>query len=134
VHADEQEAVVGLRRIYEAAEADLRGHPELFCKLSGRCCRFEEAGHELFLTALEYREMAARGGVPAREAAAACPWLEDGLCANREGRALACRTYFCSDEAAAARVTERWHLEIRRLHDELGLPYVYRSLQKHVNT
>ena len=37
--------------------------------------------------------------------AAQCPWLERGLCGNREGRALACRTYFCSDEAAAAEVT-----------------------------
>ena len=138
MQADEQAGVLALRRIYAAAEADLRAHPELFCELSGRCCRFEEAGHQLFLTALEYREMAARGGPPPevkrRAAAAACPWLEDGLCANREGRALACRTYFCSDEALAAEITEKWHRAIRAIHDEHGLEYRYGPLHDHMNS
>jgi hypothetical protein len=57
-----------------------------------------------------------------------CPWLRGTLCGNREGRALACRTYFCSDEAAAAALTERWHREIRRIHEEFGIPYRYRKL------
>jgi Fe-S-cluster containining protein len=123
---------IALRAIYAAAERAIAARPELHCQLSGRCCRFREAGHELYLTRLEYEEMAERGGT--REAdPAACPWLENGLCANREGRALGCRTYFCSDEAAAAEVTETFHAEIRALHEQLAIPYVYASLHQHMS-
>ena len=120
-----------LRELYARVEADLAARPGLACRRSGRCCRFEEAGHELYLTRLEFEEMQARGGAR-RGGAGACPWLQDGLCANREGRALACRTYFCSDEALAAEVTEHWHGEIRRLHDRCGANYDYRSLADHL--
>ena len=132
MEAYREAARVALGRIYEQVEADLADRPGLVCRLSGLCCRFEEAGHQLFLTSLEYAEMVARGGRRAGPGVV-CPWLDGWLCANREGRALACRTYFCSNEAEAAAVTERWHREIRRLHDRLGLPYGYRPLARHLN-
>lgn len=113
--------------VYEEVAADLASRPNLFCELSGRCCRFAEAGHELYLTRLEFDEMVAHGGARAADPET-CPWLENGLCANRDGRALACRTYFCSDEAAAAEVTEHWHRVIRKLHADYGLEYDYRRL------
>ncbi len=125
------EAVAELRRIYAAADAEARANPALKCELSGRCCRFREAGHDLFVTGLEYAEMVRSGGPGAGEGGESCPWLQGTLCGNREGRALACRTYFCSDEAAAAALTERWHAEIRRLHDRHGIPYGYRRLADH---
>lgn len=131
-----QAALLRLREIYARAEREIAANPRLFCLRSGRCCRFREAGHELFLTALEYAGMVGCGGAGGEgegEAGEICPYLEKGLCANREGRALACRTYFCSDEGLAAEVTERFHREIRALHDEFGLPYVYRSLTWHGN-
>ena len=78
-------------------------------------------------------EMVRRGGLPEDSGEGVCPWLEDGLCANREGRALACRTYFCSDEGQAAEVLERWHGEIRRIHERHGLPYHYAGLTDHLN-
>ncbi len=121
-----------LRKIYEQAAAEISGRPELICELSGRCCRFREAGHELYLTALEFEEMVAHGGFPAGQEDR-CPWYQGGLCANREGRALACRSYFCSDETSSAAVTERWHKAIRELHEEWDLPYVYQSLGIHWN-
>jgi len=134
VEADEQErARAELKRIYAAADREAREHPGLACAMSGRCCRFREAGHELYLTRLELDEMVARGG-PRPANPAACPWLEGALCGNRDGRALACRTYFCSDEVAAQALTERWHGEIRRLHGRLGIPYDYRSLANHMNS
>jgi hypothetical protein len=125
------QARVALRAIYARVAEDLAARPELSCELSGRCCRFREAGHQLYLTRLEYEEMVARGGARPADPDA-CPWLEDGLCGNREGRALACRTYFCSDEKQAAEVTERWHAEIRNLHANSGLDYDYRSLASHM--
>ncbi len=116
-----------LRRIYAAADEEAKGNPALRCELSGRCCRFRKAGHDLFVTGLEYEEMLKRGGAGGSEEGV-CPWLQGTLCGNREGRALACRTYYCSDEAAAAALTERWHAEIRRLHERHGIPYAYRRL------
>jgi len=133
MQADEQAARLALRRIYEEAERTLAALPGLYCQLSGRCCRFREAGHELFCTALEYREMAAQGGDRAGAPGETCPWLVDGRCSNRDGRALACRTYFCSDEALAAQVTERFHRQIRELHARLGLDYSYQPLRLHLN-
>jgi hypothetical protein len=134
------EAVAGLRAIYARADEEAKSDPRLRCELSGRCCRFREAGHSLFVTRLEYEEMVRSGGPASAEATAgkagageegACPWLQGTLCGNREGRALACRTYFCSDERAAAELTERHHREIRRLHERHGIPYDYRSLEDH---
>ena len=121
-----------LRRVYAKVQADLAKHPGLYCELSGRCCRFEEAGHELFLTELEFREMRSWGGTPPPNPAA-CPWQKDGLCSNQKGRALACRTYFCSDEDEAAEVFEHWHRQIRRIHERHGLAYEYRTLYEHMN-
>ncbi|MEM8884176.1 MAG: hypothetical protein AAGD14_08920 [Planctomycetota bacterium] len=123
-----------LRAIYTEAHEALTARPELFCEMSGLCCRFKEAGHRLYLSRIEYEEMVHHGGTPADRADGACPWLRDGLCANREGRALACRTYFCSDESSAAEVTERFHARIRELHGRYDLPYEYRSLEAHRNS
>lgn len=127
-------AVAALRAIYATAQAEIDALESLKCEMSGLCCRFREAGHSLYLTALEYEEMVAHGGAPKSRADGACPWLKDGLCANREGRALACRTYFCSDETAAAEVTERGHERIRALHDHREIPYRYASLEHHRNS
>ena len=122
-----------LREVYARADAAVAARPSLRCDRSGRCCRFREAGHQLWLTRLEYDEMVERGGAPAPGDGAACPWLAGGLCGNREGRALACRTYHCSDEAGAAALTERFHREIRALHDRLRVPYEYRPLEGFVH-
>ncbi len=121
-----------LRRIYEHVAAELKSRPELYCEISGRCCRFRDAGHQLFVTRIEFREMRAHGDDPATsDAQVVCPWLKDGLCSNQTGRALACRTYFCSDEDQAAEFGERFHEQIRRLHDRHGLAYEYLSLGDH---
>jgi hypothetical protein len=124
------EALAGLRRIYAKADEEAKSDPRLRCELSGRCCRFREAGHVLFVTRLEYEEMVRWGGPGAGEEGV-CPWLQGTFCGNREGRALACRTYYCSDEAAAAALTERHHQEIKRLHERHGIPYDYRPLHEH---
>ncbi|HEX5139158.1 MAG TPA: hypothetical protein VFY93_19475 [Planctomycetota bacterium] len=124
------EAVAELRRIYAEADAEAASDPRLRCELSGRCCRFREAGHVLYVTRLEFEEMVRSGGAGAGEEGT-CPWLRGTLCGNREGRALACRTYFCSDEAAAAALTERLHARIRELHVRYGIPYDYRPLHDH---
>ncbi|MHC4955461.1 MAG: YkgJ family cysteine cluster protein [Planctomycetota bacterium] len=129
-------AIQEIREVYRLAGEEIAARASLTCRLSGLCCRFREAGHRLYLTAPEYEEMVHHGGTPAQRPDrpdGACPWLEDGLCVNREGRALACRTYFCSDEEESGQVTERGHRRIRDIHERYGLPYEYRSLEEHRN-
>ena len=125
------DVISAIHAIYREAGEEIASRATLTCRLSGLCCRFREAGHRLYLTGPEYDEMVRHGGTPPERPDGACPWLIDGLCANREGRALACRTYFCSDEAESAEVTERGHARIRAVHERYGLPYEYRSLEEH---
>lgn len=125
------EALAGLRWIYAKADEEAATDPRLRCELSGRCCRFRDYGHKLFVTRLEYEEMVRWGGPGGAGDGAVCPWLQGSLCGNRDGRALACRTYYCSDEAAAAALTERYHAQIRRLHERHDIPYDYRPLEEH---
>ncbi len=128
------DATRDLLEIYDRVGEEIASRANLVCRLSGLCCRFKEADHRLFLTALEYEEMVRHGGLPPDREDGACPWLVEGLCANREGRALACRSYFCSDEAEAGEVTEAGHARIREVHERYGVPYVYRSLEDHRNS
>jgi len=98
------------------------------CEMSGRCCRFDEAAHQLWCTELELRHAldAAGGEVPAAPEGL-CPWHIDGLCSLREGRPLGCRTYFCDPSwtEAGEQLHERLHGVITALHETHNVPYAY---------
>ena len=99
------------------------------CELSGRCCDFPRSGHRLYATQPEV-EYARRAGVaPPPVASGLCPWWVDGRCANRAGRPLGCRIYFCDPawEPQMPAVYERYHAELRALHARHDLPYRYAS-------
>jgi Fe-S-cluster containining protein len=98
------------------------------CELSGLCCRFEQAGHELFATALEADFAIEHGPALAQpEAPGRCHYHQQGRCTNREGRALGCRTYFCDEDQTQA--LEDLHAgflgQVRALERELGYPAAY---------
>jgi hypothetical protein len=108
------------------------------CRLSGRCCRFEEYGHTLFLSAAEAALLVADAPPPARplDDPSCCPWQDQaGRCTAREARPLGCRVYFCdpSYEGKAEPLTEEFLGRLRRLVDSLGLPWGYARLHHHVN-
>src|SRR5690349_15828005 len=66
------------------------------CIASGRCCRFKEYGHTLFVSNLEAEVLL--NAAPAYERPVSpdfCPFQKDKLCTAREPRPLACRVYFC---------------------------------------
>src|SRR4051812_23000632 len=81
--------------VYAAADAAvLAAGPR--CDASGRCCRFTEYGHTLFISAFEAEILLE--GAPAFEQPVSrdgCPFQIGGLCTARETRPLGCRIYFC---------------------------------------
>ena len=91
-------AFAALEALYAELERDLDARAPR-CELSGRCCRFDEFGHELFATALEADYAVSRApDLPAPEGPGRCPYHQGGRCTNREGRALGCRTFFCDGD------------------------------------
>lgn len=123
----------GIREIYgEVARETAVLAPT--CNASGRCCRFGEWGHLLYVTGLEaawcLRESARTPTAADVRAAAGrddCPFLESGLCAVHLARPLGCRAYFCDPKAEGWQeaLSERMLARLRALHDAHGVPYRY---------
>jgi hypothetical protein len=125
-----------LRAIYAELDAEIaRLAPR--CALSGRCCRFEEYGHTLFLSAPEAALLLADAPPPVRpvDDGATCPWQDHrGRCTARDARPLGCRAYFCDPgyEPHAAGLSEAFIARLKRLADALGLPWNYAPLHRHL--
>ncbi len=122
------ERTEALREFYERVDAHVASHSPR-CEMSGRCCDFPRSEHELFCSDMEtdYAVAAAGGAVP-EAASGQCPWYVDGLCKLRDGRPLGCRLYFCDPDwdEAMTDAYERFHGELRALHERWGVPYSYR--------
>lgn len=117
-----------LAALYDRVEAEIAARKPR-CELSGRCCDFPVSGHRLYSTDLESAfALAAVGGSAPPAPSGSCPWYVDGLCRNRAGRPLGCRVYFCDPawEGEMPAVYERYHAELRALHERHGLTYHYR--------
>ena len=104
------------------------------CLPSGRCCRFEEYGHRLYVTGIEAAwclrgagRTPTRADVSAAVARGDCPFLEQGLCGVHAWRPIGCRTFYCdgASDGWQQALTERLVARIRALHDEHGIPYRY---------
>jgi hypothetical protein len=102
------------------------------CVASGRCCRFKEYGHTLFVSALEADVLLA--AAPPYDAAAVtadfCPFQRGNLCTAREPRPLGCRVYYCDPnyQETGQRISEEYLRRLKRLADEQGLPWRYAPL------
>jgi hypothetical protein len=106
------------------------------CLASGRCCRFKEYGHVLFLSNLEADVLLA--GAPSYDqpvSADFCPFQKDRLCTAREPRPLGCRVYFCDPtyQDAASRISEQFLKRLKELADANGLPWQYAPLHHFLN-
>jgi Fe-S-cluster containining protein len=101
------------------------------CDQSGRCCRFEEYGHRLFVTTLELARFLAqlKPDQPKRQPwdELGCPYQTEGLCSVHTIRPFGCRIYFCDSASTVWQheAYERLHRSIRDLHVELGVDYFY---------
>jgi Fe-S-cluster containining protein len=121
---DVQDAVL---RVYGQLqrEIDLR---RPVCNASGRCCRFEAFGHRLYVTTLELAAFV-RGlrPVPRPWDGTGCPYQVEGLCSVHPIRPFGCRIFFCDagSEQWQHERYERFHRELKRLHETLAVPYLY---------
>lgn len=101
------------------------------CDISGRCCRFKEYDHSLFLSEMEADRLLA-DGLPERASIddGSCPFQINGLCTARERRPFGCRVYFCDPTFQETMVdwSERYIGRLKRLHGQMDLPWRYRSL------
>lgn len=125
-----------LQAIYGALEAEIARRAPV-CQLSGRCCRFAEYDHTLFLSTAELGVLLADAPAPTRplDDGETCPWQDArGHCTARSARPLGCRVYFCdpSYEGQAGELTESFLARVKQLADAFGLPWNYAPLHHHL--
>ena len=118
--------------IYARAEREIAAAGPV-CVASGRCCRFKEYGHTLFVSNLEAAVLLE--GAPPYEAPVSsdfCPFQVDKLCTAREHRPLGCRVYYCDPayQETGSRITETYLAELKELANELGVEWRYAPLHQ----
>jgi Fe-S-cluster containining protein len=142
-----------LRKLYAELDTAVAARGPT-CWTSGRCCKFVEFDHRLYVTGLEIAwflqqvelpKTPGEGqtvgadpppslpGVPGvrlpqwAEHAGACPYQIGGLCSTHAVRPLGCRIFFCQagTEAWQQDLYEEFLAKLQRLHREEGLPYRY---------
>lgn len=128
---------VELRELYARLDAEVSRLAPI-CRISGRCCRFREYGHTLFLSAPEFEYLLSHAPEPVRlpDDGETCPWQDAaGRCTAREARPLGCRVYFCDPayEAEAPALSERFLALLKRVADRHGLPWNYAPLHRHLH-
>ena len=120
------EVRVRIRAIYDDFQAELDARKPR-CDQSGRCCRFEEFGHRLFVTTAELAAFEVDPVDGGSWDGTGCPYQIDGLCSVHQSRPFGCRVFFCDPTSTDWQQTmyERFHARIKSLHDELGVAYMY---------
>ncbi len=107
------------------------------CVASGRCCRFKEYGHVLFLSNLEAEVLLASAPPYERPASTDfCPFQSGNLCTAREPRPLGCRVYYCdaSYQDTGNRITEKYLQRLKMLADAHDLEWRYGPLHSFLNS
>ena len=106
------------------------------CVASGRCGRFKEYGHTLFLSNLEADVLLA--AAPAYEGPVTpdfCPFQKGNLCTAREPRPLGCRVYYCDPnyQDTGNRLSETYLRRLKELADAHGVAWRYAPLHHFLN-
>ena len=117
-----------VQKIYSELQSqiDLR-RPK--CIMSGRCCRFEEFGHHLYVTTLELatflRDL--KESPDPNWTGQGCPFQKNNLCSVHTIRPFACRLFFCDSTSTdwQHEQYQLFHTRLRHLHDDLAVPYFY---------
>src|SRR6266849_9577594 len=106
------------------------------CVASGKCCRFKEYGHTLYLSNLE-ADILLSHAPPYEQPVAAdfCPFQKENLCTAREPRPLGCRVYFCDPgyQETGNQITEKYLQKLKALSLEKGVDWLYAPLHHFLN-
>lgn len=106
------------------------------CVASGRCCRFKEHGHVLYLSNIEAATLL--DAAPPYETPVGsefCPFQKNNLCTAREPRPLGCRIYFCDPayQETGNAITERALQTMKELCVAEGIEWQYAPLHHFLN-
>jgi Fe-S-cluster containining protein len=119
-------------QLYAAVDAEVAAAGPV-CVASGRCCRFKEYGHTLFLSHLEAEVLLASAPPfdPASVSADFCPFQKGNLCTAREPRPLGCRIYYCDPnyQEKASELSERYLHRLKLYAEQHDLGWRYAPLQ-----
>jgi len=107
------------------------------CQLSGRCCRFKDYGHTLFLSAPEAQLLVCDAPQPPGhlDNGESCPWQDGrGRCTARDARPLGCRVFFCdqSFETLACELSETFLARLKQLSSRHDWLWNYAPLHQHL--
>jgi Fe-S-cluster containining protein len=139
--ADRPDVCAAVKSVYEDVQREVDERRPI-CVMSGRCCHFEEYGHRLFVTTMEMayfvNELRGRENHPAMATGRSlqlaagwdgtgCPFQLNKLCSAHAMRPFGCRMFFCDETSTQWQNEryERFHGEMKRLHDRLAVPYAY---------
>ena len=130
------EVCEAVSRIYEDLQREIDQQRPV-CVMSGKCCRFEEYGHRLYVTTAELAAFTAARENGALESGTVdkdprtreggCPFQVGRLCGVHDIRPMGCRVFFCDPAATEwqREAYERMHRRLKKLHEELSIPYAY---------
>jgi Fe-S-cluster containining protein len=130
------EVLGAVRRLYADVRREIDARKPV-CVMSGRCCRFEEYGHRLFVTTAELaafvHDLGAAdpgGGVPWD--GTGCPFQSNKVCTVHAIRPFGCRMFFCDATSTRWQNEQYEHFlsRLKRLHEEFDVPYYYVEWRK----
>lgn len=125
-----REIPVRVQRLYDEVQRNIELQSPR-CEQSGRCCRFENYGHKLFVTTVELAVFCSYVKdmlVPIPETMTeGCTYQSDRLCTVHLYRPFGCRMFFCDPSVTEWQQEqyEYFHLQLRQLHQEFAVPYMY---------
>jgi Fe-S-cluster containining protein len=128
--AQRPEGAAAVASIYNALQQAIDAQKPV-CLVSGRCCRFEEFGHRLYVTTLELAAFVrpVRLQTPSLQPwdGSGCPFQRNKLCTVHAFRPFGCRIFFCDATATAwqNQQYELFHRRLKDLHVQLDVPYFY---------
>lgn len=123
-----------LRQLYGDLESAIARHAPR-CEASGRCCRFAEYDHVLFLTRLEAEALIEAGPIDGeRVGPDHCPYQVGTVCTARDQRPLGCRIYFCDPSFREQQfdLSEEFLNRLKRVHRRWGIAWDYAPLVDHL--